>query len=64
MPGPMPPQRPEEADVQVPAGADLVLALAGHPLAASDRTVLRAFAAQAQETARAGPDLAEGAAMA
>ncbi len=46
--GSMPPQRPEEADVQVPAGADLVLALAGHPLAAADRTVLRAFAAQAQ----------------
>lgn len=46
--GPEPAQRPEDAEVQVPAGADLVLALTGRTLAASDRTILRAFAAQAQ----------------
>lgn len=46
--GAVPPQRPPEADVTVPAGDNLVLALAGRTLAAADRTMLRAFAAQAQ----------------
>ncbi|MFN8081734.1 MAG: DUF4118 domain-containing protein [Kineosporiaceae bacterium] len=46
--GPQPPSRPEEAEVTVPAGDHLMLALAGRSLAAGDRTLLRAFAAQAQ----------------
>lgn len=46
--GPAAPTTPEEADVEVPAGPDLVLAMAGRTLTASDRTILGAFAAQAQ----------------
>jgi two-component system sensor histidine kinase KdpD len=46
--GPQPASRPEDADVQMPAGTGLVLALRGRTLAAADRTVLAAFAAQAQ----------------
>lgn len=42
------PTRPDEADVQVPAGEDLVIAMAGRSLGASDRVILSAFAAQAQ----------------
>jgi two-component system sensor histidine kinase KdpD len=42
------PTRPEEADVQVPAGQDLVIAMAGRSLGGSDRVILDAFAAQAQ----------------
>jgi two-component system sensor histidine kinase KdpD len=39
--------RPEEADVEVPIGDDLVLALRGRTLPATDRRVLGAFAAYA-----------------
>ncbi len=39
--------RPEEADVEMPIGEDLVLALRGRPLPAADRRVLGAFAAYA-----------------
>jgi len=39
--------RPEEADVEVPVSDDLVLALRGRALPASDRPVLGAFAAYA-----------------
>ncbi|AZM61698.1 MULTISPECIES: ATP-binding protein [unclassified Streptomyces] len=39
--------RPEDADVVVPAGDDMVLAISGRVLPASDRRVLAAFAAQA-----------------
>jgi two-component system, OmpR family, sensor histidine kinase KdpD len=39
--------RPEEADVEVPVSHDLVLALRGRTLPASDRRVLGAFAAYA-----------------
>ena len=39
--------RPEEADVEMPVGDDLVLALRGRPLPATDRRVLAAFAAYA-----------------
>jgi two-component system, OmpR family, sensor histidine kinase KdpD len=39
--------RPEEADVEVPVGDGLVLALRGRPLPATDRRVLGAFAAYA-----------------
>jgi two-component system sensor histidine kinase KdpD len=46
--GPRPCRRPEDADVQVPAGVGLVLALQGRTLAAADRTILAAFAAQVQ----------------
>ncbi len=46
--GEVPPARPEEADVVVAGGDDLVLALSGRPLLPSDRQVLGAFAAQAQ----------------
>ena len=42
------PTTPEDADVQVEAGRDLVFALSGRGLTSSDRTILRAFAAQAQ----------------
>ncbi|WP_130491165.1 DUF4118 domain-containing protein [Motilibacter rhizosphaerae] len=41
------PERPEDADVSVPAGDRVVLALRGRPLPAEDRRVLGAFAAQA-----------------
>lgn len=46
--GPNPPRTPAEADVAVPAGEGLVLALAGRTLTAGDQKVLRAFAAQVQ----------------
>ena len=39
--------KPEEADVEVPVGDGLVLALRGRPLPATDRRVLGAFAAYA-----------------
>jgi two-component system, OmpR family, sensor histidine kinase KdpD len=39
--------RPEEADVEMPVGDGLVLALRGRPLPATDRRVLAAFAAYA-----------------
>jgi two-component system sensor histidine kinase KdpD len=42
------PHDPEIADVHVPAGKDLVLALSGRSLGSSDREILAAFAAQAQ----------------
>jgi two-component system sensor histidine kinase KdpD len=42
------PTEPGIADVHVPAGEDLVLALSGRSLGASDRVILGAFAAQAQ----------------
>jgi two-component system, OmpR family, sensor histidine kinase KdpD len=45
--GEPPVQRPEEADVEVPVGDNLVLALRGRTLPASDRRVLGAFAAYA-----------------
>lgn len=46
--GPEPPGTPEDADVSVPAGTGLALALNGRTLAASDLRVLGAVAAQAQ----------------
>jgi len=46
--GAAPPTLPGDADVTVPAGDDLVLSLSGRTLTAGDRTMLRAFAAQAQ----------------
>jgi two-component system, OmpR family, sensor histidine kinase KdpD len=45
--GESPVQRPEEADVEVPVSDNLVLALRGRALPASDRRVLGAFAAYA-----------------
>ncbi|MQS12267.1 sensor histidine kinase KdpD [Streptomyces kaniharaensis] len=45
--GPRPPERPEEADVDVPVGESLALALRGRVLPAADRRLLGAFAAQA-----------------
>ncbi|MFI1721014.1 ATP-binding protein [Streptomyces sp. NPDC020489] len=42
-----PVERPEEADVEVPVGDHLALALTGRVLPAEDRRVLAAFAAQA-----------------
>jgi two-component system sensor histidine kinase KdpD len=44
--GPEPCQRPEEADIEVPAGDDLLLALRGRPLRAEDQRLIGAFAAQ------------------
>ncbi|MET8829807.1 sensor histidine kinase KdpD [Streptomyces sp. NPDC004610] len=41
------PERPEDADVDVPVGDHMALALTGRVLPASDRRVLAAFAAQA-----------------
>ncbi|AWT45975.1 MULTISPECIES: DUF4118 domain-containing protein [Streptomyces] len=41
------PERPEQADVDVPAGDHMALALTGRVLPAEDRRVLAAFAAQA-----------------
>ncbi|MFF9623081.1 ATP-binding protein [Streptomyces griseosporeus] len=41
------PERPEQADVDVPVGDHMALALTGRVLAAEDRRVLAAFAAQA-----------------
>jgi two-component system sensor histidine kinase KdpD len=46
--GPMAPRAPAEADVTVPAGENLVLGLSGRTLAATDRALLRAFAAHAE----------------
>jgi two-component system sensor histidine kinase KdpD len=45
--GPYPVNRPEDADVDVPVGDRLALALSGRVLPAADRRVLGAFAAQA-----------------
>ncbi|MFC1442152.1 sensor histidine kinase KdpD [Streptacidiphilus sp. N1-10] len=47
--GPAPVNRPEDADVDVPVGERLALALSGRVLPAGDRRVLGAFAAQAAE---------------
>nr|WP_037909908.1 ATP-binding protein [Actinacidiphila yeochonensis] len=67
--GPAPAPAPEGADVEVPAGDRLVLALSGRVLPAADRRVLVAFAAQTaallehQRLARRAEDarrLAEG----
>jgi two-component system sensor histidine kinase KdpD len=40
-------QAPSEGDVEIPVDDDLTLVLCGHPLAAADRRVVEAFAAQA-----------------
>ncbi|MFD3582901.1 ATP-binding protein [Streptomyces sp. NPDC058683] len=62
-------QRPEDADVDVPIGDHMALALTGRVLPAEDRRVLAAFAAQAavvldrrrlQEEAEQARTLAEG----
>ncbi|RSS49069.1 DUF4118 domain-containing protein, partial [Streptomyces sp. WAC06614] len=45
--GPAPAARPEDADVDLPVGDSLALALSGRVLPAEDRRVLGAFAAQA-----------------
>ncbi|UUN29798.1 sensor histidine kinase KdpD [Streptomyces sp. FIT100] len=45
--GPVPAERPEDADVDMPVGDHLALALSGRVLPAEDRRVLGAFAAQA-----------------
>ncbi len=45
--GPHPAERPEDADVDMPVGDHMALALSGRPLPAEDRRVLAAFAAQA-----------------
>ncbi|MGW7410875.1 DUF4118 domain-containing protein [Streptomyces sp. NPDC054863] len=45
--GPAPAGRPEDADVEMPVGDHLALALSGRVLPAEDRRVLGAFAAQA-----------------
>jgi two-component system sensor histidine kinase KdpD len=45
--GPEPVQAPEDADVDVPVGDHMALALRGRVLPATDRRVLAAFAAQA-----------------
>ncbi|MFD4570591.1 ATP-binding protein [Streptomyces sp. NPDC058467] len=45
--GPGPSNRPEDADVDMPVGDHMALALSGRVLPASDRRVLAAFAAQA-----------------
>ncbi|WP_128380000.1 sensor histidine kinase [Streptomyces cavernae] len=62
-------ERPEDADVDVPAGDHMALALSGRVLPASDRRILAAFAAQAavvldrqrlQSEAEQAKELAEG----
>ena len=67
--GPAPAVRPEEADVDMPVGDHMALALSGRVLPAEDRRVLAAFAAQAvvvldrqrlREEAEAARALAEG----
>ncbi|MEV0847163.1 sensor histidine kinase KdpD [Streptomyces sp. NPDC049954] len=67
--GPQPAQRPEEADVDMPVGDHMALALSGRVLPAADRRVLAAFAAQAavvldrqrlQDEAEQARALAEG----
>ncbi|MGW2563197.1 ATP-binding protein [Streptomyces sp. NPDC001514] len=45
--GPAPADRPEDADVDMPVGEHMALALSGRVLPAEDRRVLGAFAAQA-----------------
>ena len=45
--GPAPVSRPEDADVDMPVGDHMALALSGRVLPAEDRRVLAAFAAQA-----------------
>ena len=45
--GEHPVARPEDADVEIPVGDNLMLALRGRPLPATDRRVLGAFAAYA-----------------
>ncbi|MFJ2188173.1 sensor histidine kinase KdpD [Kitasatospora sp. NPDC087861] len=45
--GPRPPERPEQADVDVPVGDSLALVLRGRVLPGADRRLLGAFAAQA-----------------
>ncbi|MEJ8660254.1 sensor histidine kinase [Streptomyces sp. MS1.AVA.4] len=45
--GPSPARRPEDAEVDMPVGDDMALALSGRVLPAEDRRVLGAFAAQA-----------------
>ncbi|MFD7475914.1 ATP-binding protein [Streptomyces sp. NPDC059837] len=67
--GPQAPTRPEDADVDMPVGDHMALALSGRVLPASDRRVLAAFAAQAavvldrqrlQHEADQAKELAEG----
>ena len=67
--GPEPCQDPDNADVDVPAGDHMSLALSGRVLPAADRRVLAAFAAQAavvldhqrlQQDADRAKELAEG----
>jgi two-component system, OmpR family, sensor histidine kinase KdpD len=67
--GPRPCRSPEDADVDVPAGDHLTLALSGRVLPAEDRRVLAAFATQAavvldrqrlQQEADQAKELAEG----
>ncbi|MFD3503097.1 ATP-binding protein [Streptomyces sp. NPDC058676] len=67
--GPQPCQYPEEADVDMPVGDHMALALSGRVLPASDRRILAAFAAQAavvldrqrlQSEADQAKELAEG----
>ncbi|MFE1308667.1 DUF4118 domain-containing protein [Streptomyces sp. NPDC058755] len=67
--GPRPCSAPEDADVEVPAGDHMSLALSGRVLPAEDRRVLAAFAAQAvvvldrrrlQQEADQAKELAEG----
>ncbi|MFF4133279.1 ATP-binding protein [Streptomyces mirabilis] len=67
--GPRSPKRPEDADVDMPVGDHMALALSGRVLPASDRRVLAAFAAQAavvldrqrlQHEADQAKELAEG----
>ncbi|MFF2126228.1 ATP-binding protein [Streptomyces olivochromogenes] len=67
--GPQSPKRPDDADVDMPVGDHMALALSGRVLPASDRRVLAAFAAQAavvldrqrlQHEADQAKELAEG----
>ncbi|MER5531222.1 ATP-binding protein [Streptomyces sp. NPDC002677] len=67
--GPQPCRTPENADVDMPVGDHMTLALSGRVLPASDRRVLAAFAAQAavvldrqrlQQEADQAKELAEG----
>ncbi|RII08620.1 Sensor protein KdpD [Streptomyces sp. YIM 130001] len=67
--GPGSPSRPEDADVDMPVGDHMALALSGRVLPAEDRRVLAAFAAQAavvldrrrlQDEAQQARTLAEG----
>jgi len=57
--GELPVSRPEEADVEVPVSDNLVLALRGRALPASDRRVLGAFAAYAAAALEQGRLVAE-----